>query len=318
LRYEQNQRVLHSATTDGPVTVNQKDRDILPSVNISYNLTEKSLIRAAYGKTLNRPEFRENAPFAFFDFDYNYVVSGFPYLVSADIHNFDLRWEYYPNLSEVFSLAVFYKKFKNAIEQVFLPGAGSAGSKNFSFGNSGVAGVYGLEIEIRKSLAGLTANRFIDNLNVVMNGSLLNSTVKIGTGSRSEGRDTDPRPLQGQSPYLLNTGIFYNNIKSDLQLNISYNIIGPRINSAGYTELDKTKVSYPDVYEMPRHLMDITISKRLNKYLSLKVGIADIFNQESILLQDGNQDDFLDQKNDQIIQALKPGASYSIGLSFKL
>jgi hypothetical protein len=42
-----------------------KTNFLLPSLNISYNITDKQLVRVAYGKTLNRPEFKENSPLSF-------------------------------------------------------------------------------------------------------------------------------------------------------------------------------------------------------------------------------------------------------------
>ena len=315
VRVEDNLRLLNSATTGGPVNVDYSDKDILPSINVAYNFTDRMLLRAAYGQTVNRPEFRENAPFGFFDFDFNYVVTGFPFLLSADITNYDLRWEFYPNPAEVISIGGFYKNFENAIERVFLPGAGSGGSKNFSFGNSDFSEVYGLEVDMRKSLAGLVNNRFINNLTLVFNAALISSNVDIGKGSRSEGRDTDPRQLQGQSPYIVNTGLYYNNVEADLQVNLLYNIIGPRIYSAGFTDLDKSVLAYPDIYEMPRHLLDLTVSKRLTRHITLKGGISDILNQYFTFIQDSNEDGVFARNVDQFIMNYRPGTIISLGLS---
>ena len=43
--------------------------DFFPSVNVSYNLTDKQLIRFAYGKSVNRQEFREVSSSVYEDFD---------------------------------------------------------------------------------------------------------------------------------------------------------------------------------------------------------------------------------------------------------
>lgn len=318
VRVENNRRLLNSATTAGPVNVDNTETHILPSANFSWNLTEKLLLRGGYGKTLNRPEFREQAPFGFFDFDNNWVISGNQYLKTAEINNYDLRIEYYPSLAEVFSLAGFYKEFKNAIERVVLIGAGSGGSKNFSFGNADKAFVYGAEAEIKKSLLGLTSLPFVDNLSLYFNGTLLVSEVEIGSGSRSEGRDTDPRPLQGQSPYIVNAGLFYNNINANLEINVLYNIIGKRLFTGGFTALNRPEVlSYPDVYEMPRNYLDITLSKRIIKNLNMRVKIEDILNQDVVFLQDANQDGVYDKDTDQVLRRYKPGRTVKLSLGYK-
>jgi hypothetical protein len=319
IRIEDNHRIMSSATTEGPVKVDSPEMHILPSVNATFNVTEKLILRAGFGKTVNRPEFREQAPFGFFDFDNNWVVSGNPFLKTAEITNYDFRIEFYPSLSEVISLAGYYKEFENAIERVVLIGAGSGGSKNFSDGNADKALIYGTEAEIKKSFVGLTSSKFIDNLSIYFNGSLMLSEVTIGAGSRSEGRDTDPRPLQGQSPYIVNAGLFYNNIESNLEVNLLYNIIGKRLFSGGFTERDnKEIISYPDIFEMPRNYLDLTISKRLTQNINLKVKVEDILNENIIFLQDANNDGVFDKENDQLLQKYRPGTSVKVSLGFKL
>jgi hypothetical protein len=100
VRAEQNSQKLNSADLVGkPIKYDNTRLDLLPSVNITYNFTEKSLLRLAYGKTLNRPEFRELAPFSFYDFVNNRTVSGNPALKNADINNFDFRYEFYITVS---------------------------------------------------------------------------------------------------------------------------------------------------------------------------------------------------------------------------
>ncbi|TVQ09193.1 MAG: TonB-dependent receptor [Bacteroidetes bacterium] len=318
VRIENNHRILNSAISSGPVNVDNDETHVLPSVNFTWNLTEKFLVRGGYGKTLNRPELREQAPFGFFDFDNNWVVSGNQFLKTSEIDNFDLRLEYYPSMSEVFSISGFYKKMDNAIERIVLIGAGSGGSKTFSFGNADNAYIWGSEAEIKKSLSGLTSSGFVNDLSVFFNGTFLYSEVEIGSGSRSEGRDTDPRPLQGQSPYIVNAGLFYNNIDANLEVNVLYNIIGKRLFTGGFTELNRPEVlSYPDVYEMPRNYIDVTVSKRLTQKLNLRLKVEDILNQYVVYLQDANQDGVYDRENDQLLRKYKPGVSVKVSLGYK-
>ena len=53
---------------------------------------------------VNRPEFRELAPFYFVDFDMNAGIYGNPSIKQAYIHNFDLRFEHYPSPNETFNI----------------------------------------------------------------------------------------------------------------------------------------------------------------------------------------------------------------------
>lgn len=307
-RMENNLQTLTSANDEGPVNVRNNITRVLPSANFSYNITPKTLFRLAYGETLNRPEFRELAPFSFYDFDLNFTNIGNPNLKTARIHNYDFKYEFYPSASELISISAFYKHFIDPIETVFVPGAGSGGAKTFTYGNAKSADNKGLEVEIRKSLAGLSDSKFLDDLTVLLNASYINS--KISLGSIATGQSNN-RPLQGQAPYIINAALFYNNLKSGWQVNALYNVLGKRIAYIGYD-------GYPDIYEMPRNVIDLTISKTLNKKLSLRANLSNLLNQQSLLLQDGNGDGKFDRKNDQVIADFKTGRLVGLTIAYKI
>lgn len=307
IRAEQNDQRLTSADLVGnPINYRNNKLSLLPSVNLSYNFSEKSLVRLAYGKTLNRPEFRELAPFSFFDFVNNRTVSGNPKLKNAEIQSFDLRYEYYPTPNELFSIAAFYKNFKNPIEVIFVSGANPV----LNFSNAQSAYSTGLEAEIRKNLNPAVPNSILGKTSLVFNASYIFSRVKLDPSLAAE--QSDNRPLQGQSPYIVNAGVNYTDTKKDLQINVNYNVIGRRIFAVG----NNFGAPYPDWYEIPRHVVDLSFSKGLSKKLLLKGGITDIFNMGMIILQDGNQDKSFDKNVDQIIQSYKPGQVISIGIVY--
>lgn len=309
VRLERNLQTLNSATlTNLPINVNNLITRLLPSANLIYSITDRTQLRAAYGMTLNRPEFRELAPFGFYDFNFNFTNRGNENLQSPQIHNADLRWEYYPKRNEIISVAAFYKYFSLPIETLFMPGAGSGGAKNFTYSNAESSTSYGIEVDIKKSLYGISSSRFLDDIGLLFNASLIYSRISLGEMGIGQ---SDNRPLQGQSPYIVNSGIFYNNVAADLQVNLMYNVIGPRIFIVGYE-------GYPDIYEMPRNQIDLTITKGFGRHFQLKAGIADILNQENVLLQDANNDGKFSRKSDQIIQRFRPGAVYSVGLSVRI
>lgn len=309
VRFENNQMTLESSTLTGePVLVDDLLFKALPSINVSYNFSERSLARVAFGRSLNRPEFRELAPFGFYDFNYNLVRKGNPELVSAIVNNLDLRFEHYPAMGEQITLGVFYKSFDNPIELTFLPGGGTAGIKTFIPVNAAGAVSMGAEAEVRKSLDGLTSSGVLNRISLLFNGALIYSRIRAEeTGAALL---FEERPMQGQSPYILNTGVFYNDADKKLSANLLYNIIGRRIMIIGFSE-------YPDIYEMPRHHADITVTKGIGKFLEIKAGIKDIFNQPNLLLQDANQDGRFDRGNDQIIERYTPGNLFTLGLSIR-
>jgi hypothetical protein len=310
VRVEDNVQEINSADFEGEINNKFPIVSVLPSINATYNINDKMLIRVAYGMTVNRPEFRELAPFSFYDFNFNFNYLGYPLLDIAKIQNFDLRWEYYPSPSELISVAAFYKNFNKPIEAMNQPGPGSGGAKNFDFRNADGAYNYGVEVEVRKSLIGVINGSFFDNLSVVFNASLLKSEVDLGAEGESRGQLAN-RPLQGQANYIINTGLFYNNEKAGFQVNTLYNVVGKYILYVGFD-------GYPDIYVMPRHVIDLSVSKTLGKKFTLKAGVSDILNQKNVYLQDANQDKKFNRNNDQIIQKFSPGQVFSLGVSYRI
>lgn len=303
VRFEANQLILESSDNNGkPLKIENPVNSLLPSVNVSYNVSEKSLLRIAYARTLNRPEFREIAPFAYYDFVFNNVLFGNPDLETPTINNFDLRWENYPSAGEMISFGVFYKSFTNPIEQYFKPGAGSGGTRNFIFKNAPSAYSTGLELEVRKSLEPIFKTGFMSMLSVGMNASYIYSRVQLGDEAVGQKKS---RIMMGQSPYVINTGIFYTNAERNLQCNLQYNIIGQRLFVVG-TE------GTPDVYELPRNVIDFSISKTIAKNFEIKAGVQDILNQSVVLRQDSNEDGKI-TSNDELIYSYKRGSYYTLG-----
>jgi outer membrane receptor protein involved in Fe transport len=310
VRVENNVQSLESFESTGePIDQDVEVTRVLPSANVSYNFNEKMLVRATYGKTLNRPEFREIAPFGFYDFEYNWVISGNPNLRTAKINNYDFRWEWYPSKSEMVTFGVFYKDFEDAIEMQYRPGGGSGGIKNFRFDNAESAKSYGLEVDIRKSLDGLTSSKFVNKLNLLFNLALIESEVKLG--------NEPTRQLMGQSPYVINGGVYYNDDEKAFQVSLLYNVVGTRLFAVGgFT--DGGQRAYEDIYELPRNVLDFSISKTIKERFQVKLSISDILNQKYTLIQDGNNDDSFDRNKDQIIQQNRFGSLYTLGFTYKV
>lgn len=260
----------------------------LPSLNFTYKLSDRTNLRFAYSSSVNRPEFRELAPFRYFDFNLLADIQGSPILTTAAIQNVDAKWEFYPTPNELISVTGFFKHFKNPIESLLLL---QANGFAYTYFNSQSAQSYGVEVEVRKGFPN-ASSVFLQNTSLVGNVSLINSQVTVGdvvsapdlSGGILEYRGlTDAqRPLSGQSPYLINLGAYYAAPKSGWQGNILYNVFGQRIFTVGNTD-------NPTVYEMPRHAIDLNLTKQVGK-LELRLGIQDILNQPVRFSQDFNRD----------------------------
>ncbi|MEJ7768409.1 MAG: outer membrane beta-barrel protein [Chitinophagaceae bacterium] len=250
------------------VIVNTEKWDVLPSVNLTYSFNVKNQLRASGALTVARPEFREIAPFAFYDYDAIYGVSGNTDLKRTLIYNADIRYEYYPKAGEAISLGIFYKNFHDPIEFIMNPGS-NADRQNYEYRNAKKATSYGAELEIRKNIN--------SDFSVFTNLTYLFSEVTFNNLSAGGKEETASRPLQGQSPYLVNVGLQYNNDKSGLSGSLLYNRVGPRLYLVGSPP---PGAGFYDVYDVPRDLVDLQVTKKILKTKGeLRLTIADILNQ---------------------------------------
>ncbi len=307
VRVEHNTQELTSSTFGGRIIkVNNPVLSILPSINASRALSEKSQVRVAWSTTVNRPEFRELAPFAFYDFSFNNVLRGNDSLKVATIQNVDARYEHYPSSSEVISFGVFYKRFTDPIEMFFLPGAGSGGTRNFSFGNAQQATSVGAEVEVRRSLNTVIESGWASHLGVTFNAAYIVTEVRLGDEAKGQAQR---RPLMGQSPYIVNAGLYWQDTERKLQYNVLYNVIGQRLFAVG-------TYGTPDIYEMPRNVIDIAVTKGFDKRFELKLAAQDILNQRTRMVQDANDDGHIDG-SDQEIMSFRRGAYFTVGFGMR-
>ncbi|MBX9782035.1 MAG: outer membrane beta-barrel protein [Chitinophagaceae bacterium] len=308
VRAENFQQFLTTRRSDlKRVVVNTNQWDFLPSLNFSYNLNNKHVVRLAGYRTLARPEFREIAPFSFFDFEQNYAVSGDTTLRRSDIWNADIRYEWYPKAGEGVSVAVFYKNFNDPIELRALA-AGSV--RRYQFQNAGSATTYGIEIEARKGLGFISEK--IDAFSIFSNLTLLKSNVSlsgVGTGGQTQSFD---RPLQGQSPYLVNFGIQYNEKKGRFSGTILYNRIGERLSLVG----GKDQLLF-DIYERPRDLVDFQLAmKVMKKRGEIRLNISDIFNQRFYFYENVNTKKSFQSGTDRLWNSFTPGSTFTLGFTY--
>jgi outer membrane receptor protein involved in Fe transport len=291
--------------------------NFFPSANFAINLNERNLIRVAYGLSVNRPEFRELAPFYFVDFDLNAGIYGNPDIKQAYIHNFDLRFEHYPSQNETFNLGIFYKNFRNPVEMIIM----GNNPTQYTFENVESAYSYGIETDVRKSLGFISG---AENFSIILNAALIKSKVQFAEGDLNRNRS-----LQGQSPYMVNAGLFYYNDNSGLMITMMYNIIGKRIVAVGRPSPNEWE-DLPNIYEMPRNVIDLAVAKKISKNFEIKAGIKDILNQGVILNQainttvdmsqinGGTSTEFKSFKRDQITKSYNPGRYFTVGITYKL
>ena len=253
------------SVTSETITARLEDTDLLPGVNAVYALTDRTNLRASYSHTVNRPEFRELAPFEFTDVVGGRAVVGNPDLQRALIRNLDLRFETFPGVGEVLAASVFYKDFSNPIERIVEPTA----QLRTSYTNAVGARNAGVEVESRRRFGRLTASA---------NYTYVDSRIELEAASGQVQTRLD-RPLAGQSAHVFNLSANLDLPEIGGSLRVLYNYFGDRI-------VDVGSLGMPDIYEEGRGALDAVFSKRFALW-SLRASFDNLLDSEHRFTQGG-------------------------------
>jgi outer membrane receptor protein involved in Fe transport len=308
MRVEQYTQRLNTITYGGDtIALDTTTIDFLPSINLSWEMSKNTFLRLAASRTVSRPEFRELAPFSYYDFNTSSSVYGNDTLVRSHILNLDARFELYPKAGQLISGTVFYKRFNNPIEQVIDASSGF-GSRIYTYQNVKSATNYGAELEFR-----IKANRLDslvhwggwDKITWFANLSYISSRVNLSGVASLIGSDST-RALQGQSPYLVNTGIQYFDVVRGFSVSLLFNRIGRRIFQVGSN-------GFLDIYEAPRSVLDLQLALRVFRKGEIKLNYSDVLNQKNVFYQDQNGNKKFDEGADTQFYGNLFGSNLSLG-----
>ncbi len=300
-RAEHFDQVVGSLKQSDPRHVYSKVLDILPGINFTYKVNPKTNIRIAASQTVIRPEFREISSFAFFDFELGATILGNPNLQRTKITNVDVRYELYPGAGELVTLGAFYKFFKNPIELYFNQ-SGVGTSSTFNYLNANKATGYGVELELRKKLDFIHS---LKNATIYSNISYIQNAVKDNKANIN-------RPMQGQSPYVINVGLQYDVEKAGLNTTLLFNQIGRRILYVGNEQV-------PAIWGNPRPLLDFQIAKKLMKGKSeVKMNISDLLNRPAYFYHDLDGSKNFKSTSDAIAIKRNYGTTFSLSFNYNI
>jgi outer membrane receptor protein involved in Fe transport len=243
----------------GGVRVNPssiEEWDFMPSINLIYKLKDDRdapmNLRLSYFRSIGRPSFREISSMSLLDFELRDRVTGNPNLVITKVNNYDVRWEMYRESGNLFSVTVFYKDFQDHIELARVPGA-------FTWQNIPESYALGLELEAKVQLT--KKLEFRGNLSLIESETSVTEPVE------------DTRPMFGQAPYIVNAMLTYNFESIGLTASGSYNVQGPRL-----AVVPGAGSQAPNVFLMPRNVVDLNFSKRLGDHFIAGFKIRDLIN----------------------------------------
>ena len=303
------------ATTPNQITANNPNgrgfqgvgrldnMDVLPSISIVYLMNDKLNLRTAYTKTLARPTVRELMPLITFDFAGDFLFQGNPNLERTLITNYDFRLEYFTSPGEIVAFSFFYKDLKNPMERVI---RNDIGNNATSIQNVPSGRVKGVEFEVRKNLGFI--NYRIKDFNISGNFTLVHSEVDIADVELDFIRAANPdasstRQLFGQSPYIINLDLQYQNRKG-LSSNVSFNRFGDRLSLA-------TGNATPNVFERAYNTLNWNINFQFTDKISLSAKINNILNPDIIQSYKFNDQEY-------IYQSYQRGVTFNTSLKYSL
>lgn len=296
-RYERSkQRVTTFNPFDTAAAVEslREDNDLLPSVNVVYALRDRTNLRVAYGRSLNRPEFRELSPFAFTEVAGGRSVAGNPELVQATLDSFDVRWETFPESGQVVAASAFYKKIADPIERIVQP----TSDYRLSFVNAESATLYGIELEFRRSLESISPA--LQRWSVNANYAHIESDVQVGEHQFSVVTN-HARPLEGQSDDVANLALQFYHPQWGTMFRILGAFTGERLAEAGAFGL-------PDTYEASFTSFDVVLSQSLGPWargMELKLAGTNLLDEKRTYVQGG-----------EIQRRFDPGRKFSLSISY--
>lgn len=302
----------------------------LPSGSLKYDMADgKYILRAVYGRTVDRPQFREQAGASgvnpggsvesVYDFRSNEIFLGNPVLRNTVIDNADLRLEFYPKSGEFMSIGGFYKYLDKPIQRIARSAVGSA--VNIYYQNADFATVWGIELEVRKKFDFLKVP-IIRNMSINLNASYIESEASIvffdSTASKLR--------LQGASPYLVNSALYYESLETGTLISAIYNLTWDRVRD--YSD----NIEIGNLVEARRHQLDLVFKQRITGFLTFKAGVQDVLNQRQRFYRDQNEnynynpgaagivpnEDGQRIRGEFVEREVRPGAYYTVGLTLTL
>ncbi len=309
IRAELIEQNINWVTAIDPVGGNNelKEEQILPSLSLKYELNPKNNLKFAASKTYTLPQFVERAPF-----QYNDVTKtrfGNPDLYSSTNYNVDLKWEFFPNKSELISFGVFGKIIENPINEVTIASA----TNDISWVNSGdqATGI-GAELEVRKDIFSIEKgeNNLKQNLSFGTNISYLNTNQDFNQEKVSDETNysvqftEEEGPLTGASDWLVNADITFTNEFSenaDLMATVAANYFSERFYAIGNN--NRGGLADNDVF-----MLDFIVKANLTKNFGLGIAAKNLLDPTIEQYQ---------QIQDVTVESYRKGRTFSFSATYK-
>ncbi|BAX80195.1 TonB-dependent receptor [Labilibaculum antarcticum] len=282
--------------------------NVLPNISLKYSLTKRANLRFASGITYTLPQFKETAYFLFEGI--TDVTVGNPYLTPSTNYNGELKWEFFPKPSELFSVAAFGKYIVDPINKFVRASAGN----EFTYANTGDwAYLYGIEFEAKKDIFNLRSENSNKKLYATANVTLMKTKQELNTDKiveQTEGNfnanfNKKEEELQGAAPFIANANLSYKYSWKEGQNTITsslvYGYVSDRLNLIGYSSLGNQ-------VDKEIHNLDFVIKSKFNKW-GLSLSAKNLLDNNIERIQENETQDW-------VVKSYKKGIKLSVGLSY--
>jgi outer membrane receptor protein involved in Fe transport len=290
-----------------------EDFKVLPFVNAKYEVTDNQNLKFAFSKTYTLPQFKELAPFLYYDIS-TFNTRGNPYLYSSDNYNFDIKYEWFPSANELISVAGFSKFIQNPINKVF---EAATGQLQMTYVNSGdMAMVTGIELEVKKTLIDKMNSKDSNGIKYSLSGGFNicalysrqdldnDKATRETNGYTTTQYSLEATTLQGASPIVFNTDLTYRmRMKSfESQFTFVLNYFHDRLYAIGAQTAG-------NAYEKGVFTLDFISRHTISKHWSISANVRNILNPSIDRYQEFGDED-------KTISTFKKGIDASIGFNF--
>ncbi len=263
---------------------------LLPAVNIKYSAANVLQVQAGYFKTVNRPQLQELTSYRYYDPTTFSVLIGNPVLQNATIDNFNGNISWTPKSGTSVSIAGFYKKIDQPIENIISDYTGA--TVIMQPVNMSKAKVYGLTAEVQFALSNFTGGSFLSGLYLFGNTNFSSSKTEAGYARFYE-NEIAGHTLSGSPDYTFTAGLMYQK-DGYPSLSLVYSGRGDCIYAVGYGNrllLGNGNIitSVPDYRLKANKGLDMHISQKLlQSKLQVIAGVANLVKGSYTLYQDLN------------------------------
>jgi outer membrane receptor protein involved in Fe transport len=212
-----------------------------------------------------------------------------------------LRADWFVSENEVIAASLFYKYFIDPIER----GSISPGNQDVTFRNADAGYDYGVELEGRVSFGRI--HQALEMFSINANLALIQSRVTLDEAQAAVAPG-QRRPMFGQSPYVANVSLRFDEPDAGVSVTVAYNVYGRRISDVGVRGggLDGSPSSVtPDMYEEAFHSLDVVGAWELSEHVMLRLTGRNLANAQRRWKQ-----------GSIVVEQFRPGVEASVGATF--